>query len=426
VLTVVTCAAATSLTACTGTAPTTGPAPAPSPRVVSAASAVPSTGPGPGERDALSRAVVRAQQRALRHGRVGAFRATWAADSTARRQGEEIASNLRAMRASVTSLRLRPSEGADPAGGPRLGHFGAAAWDRAVDVRWRTPQMGAGGVVSSLVYTFAPDRRGARVVAVRASPGGREPIWLHGRLRVAGGRGPVLAVSGSSAQSRLLVRRLRVARRDVQTLLTDWHGPLTAYLPPGAADFDAVLDARRGQYDSVAAVTTAIDGSAEPQAPMAIVFNPRIWPRLTRLGARVVVTHEAVHAATGPRTAALPLWLSEGFADFVAIRSARVPPRVANAAAVKEIRRRGVPRRLPPDSDFDTGSAQLEPIYEQSRLVVQTIAEHAGLRQLVGFFTAVATRSAPVDAAMHSRLGTSRAQVTRQWQRLLIRLRGAQ
>jgi hypothetical protein len=330
------------------------------------------------------------------------------------------------MRASVTALRLRPQAAADPAGSPRLGHFGAAAWNLAVDVRWRTPQTGAHDVVSSLVYTFVPDEDGARVGAVRASAGSREPIWLHGRLRVSGERGPVVAVSGSIAQSQLLVRLLLLARRDVQAFLTHWHGSLTAYLPTSTASFHAVLDARPRQYASVAAVTTAIDGSAEPRAPVAIVVNPRIWPRLTRLGARVVITHEAVHAATGPRTSALPRWLSEGFADFVAIRSTGVRPRVANAAAVTDLRRHGVPRRLPVNSDFDAGSAQLEATYEQSRLVVQAIAQHAGIRRLVGFYTAVALRSARVDAALHSRLGTSRAQVTQRWRRLLLRLRGAQ
>jgi hypothetical protein len=413
-----------SLAACTGAGPTT--APAPSSQVLSAASATSSTGLGPHLRDALSRAVVKTQLRALRHGRLRAFRTTWAAQSSARRQGEDIASNLRAMRASVTAVRLRPRGRADPADSPRLGHLGADAWDLAVDVRWRTPQMGGRAVVSPLVYTFVPGQGRARVAAVRASAGSRAPIWLHDRLRVARARGPVVAASGSIARSRRLVRRLQLARRDVHTFLTHWHGSLTAYLPPTTADFDAVLAARRRQYASVAAVTTAIDGSADPHAPVAVVVNPRIWPRLTRLGARVVITHEAVHAATGPRTSALPRWLSEGFADFVAIHSARVPPRVANAAALTDIRRHGVPRRLPANRDFDARSAQLESTYEQSRLAVQTIAKRAGIRRLVGFYEAVAARSVRVDAALHSRLGTSRAQVTREWRRLLIRLRGAQ
>jgi hypothetical protein len=85
-----------------------------------------------------------------------------------------------------------------------------------------------------------------------------------------------------------------------------------------------------------------------------------------------------------------------------------------------------VPRRLPANRDFDARSAQLESTYEQSRLAVQTIAKRAGIRRLVGFYEAVAARSVRVDAALHSRLGTSRAQVTREWRRLLIRLRGAQ
>ncbi|MDX6365838.1 MAG: hypothetical protein QOK30_914 [Nocardioidaceae bacterium] len=411
------------LTACTGTGPTTGPVP--SPHVASAASAALSTGPGPRKRDTLSRAVLQAQQRALRHRRLRAFQATWAAQSSARRQGDDIASNLRAVRASVLSLRLRPAAAAEPASRPRRGHFGAA-WDLTVDVRWRTPQMGARDVVSSLVYTFVAAEGSARVAAVRASAGSREPIWLVGRLRVARGRGPVVAVAGSVAQSRVLVRRLLLARHDVRTFLTHWHGSLTAYLPRSTADFAAVLDAGRRQYASVAAVTAAIDGSAEPHAPVAVVVNPRIWPRLTPLGARVVIIHEAVHAATGPRTTALPRWLSEGFADFVAIQSARVPPRLANAAAVEDIRRHGLPRRLPMNSDFNAGSAQLEATYEESRLVVQAIADQAGLQRLVAFYTAVAAHSVPADTALRTRLGTSRAQLTRQWRRLLIRLRGAQ
>jgi hypothetical protein len=364
----------------------------------------------------VSAAVVEAQRRALRHGRVRAFRATWTATGTARGQAQDIAANLEAIRASVVSMRLRPGT---------TSTTGTGEWETGVDVTWRTPQTGSQAVVSPLVYTFVSAQRGVRVAAVRAAVGSRQPIWLTGRLRVAH-HGPVVAVSGSVAASRELVRRLRVARDDVHAFLIDWHGPLTAFLPRSTPDFEAVLDAPPGQYTGVAAVTTALDGSSDPAAPVAIVLNPRVWSRLSPRGAHVVMTHEAVHAATGTRTGVLPEWVAEGFADFVAVRSAGVPPLVADAAALRDIRRRGAPDRLPSDGDFAARSARLEATYELSRLVMQTIARHHGQRRLVGFYTAMVAHPARLDAALHTRLHTSRARLTRQWRRLLVGLPGAQ
>jgi hypothetical protein len=403
---------AISLTACTGADRTpTGPPAADGATVAAPRPSVP-------HRDAASAAVVEAQRRALRHGRVPAFRATWTATGTARRQAQDIAANLEALRASVIAVRLRPGT---------TSTTGTGAWETGVDVTWRTPQTGTQAVVSHLVYTFVSAQRSVRVAAVRAAVGSRQPIWLTGRLRVGVAQhGPVVAVSGSVATSRVLVRRLLVARDDVHAFLIDWHGPLTAFLPSSTPDFEAVLGATPGQYTGVAAVTTALDGSDDPAAPVAIVLNPRVWSRLSRRGAHVVITHEAVHAATGTRTGGLPEWVAEGFADFVAVRSAGVPPLVADAAALRDIRRRGVPDRFPSDGDFAARSARLEATYELSRLVMQTIARHHGQRRLVAFYTAMVAHPARLDAALHTRLHTSRARLTRQWRRLLVGLPGAQ
>jgi hypothetical protein len=159
---------------------------------------------------------------------------------------------------------------------------------------------------------------------------------------------------------------------------------------------------------------------------VVIVVNPAVWRRLRPVGAHVVITHEAVHAATGARTADLPDWVAEGFADYVAVRSADVSVRVASSAALDRVREHGLPRRLPTNRDFRTTDLDLEATYELSRLVVATIAHRYGRRHLVDFYTYLAANPGDVAGALRRRLGTSQAELTQRWRRLLVRLAGAQ
>jgi hypothetical protein len=377
-----------------------------------------------GDLDAFSRKVVLSQQRALSGRYLQHFMSTWAATQSARQEARDIAVNLRALHASVLDMHVPRSAPADaPERGP--GRTSALRWQVAVDVVWRTPEMGRGRAVSPLTYTFGLVRGRARVTDIRPGPGSREPIWLAGRRHVDRRRG-VVAVATTAAAARGLARRLQVAKDDVGRFLPSRHRGLTAYLPRDAADFEALIGATPQQYGSVAAVTTSVDGSNAPQAPVAIVANPAVWRRLRPVGAHVVITHEAVHAFTGARTADLPDWVAEGFADYVAVRSADISTAVADAAAFKRVRELGLPRRLPTRRDFRLSAPNLEATYELSRLVMVTIADRHGPRRLVRFYTDLAAHPSDLAGALRRQLGTSQAELTQQWRRLLVGLAGAQ
>ena len=150
---------------------------------------------------------------------------------------------------------------------------------------------------------------GSQVYEPKAEAGSRYG-WPAGCV-VVRRPGHVVAVAATLPAARLLAHRLQVARRDVASWLPSERASLTAYLPRSSRDFDSLLGTAPGQGEFAAAVTTTVDGSHVPDAPVAIVLNPRVWPRLRSAGAHVVVTHEAVHAITGSVTTDLPAWVSK-------------------------------------------------------------------------------------------------------------------
>jgi hypothetical protein len=420
-----------SLAACTGGAGSAQP------RTTDTGPAAVTGDVGKGPEHARAAAVLRVQQQALRQGRDTRFVSTWASGVPgARGQAREIVQNLHALRATV-SLNAVPVASGDAAA-PPVSSAGRPTWKAGVDVTWTTPPMQGRTAVSKLIYTFVSLHRRAAVVDVRAAEGSREPIWLAGRLQVRRGGPDVVATASTEAAARELVHRLQVARREIRHFfdrgrgglggsgMPGWHEGLVAYLPRTAADYERIVGGTPRQYGSVAAVTSPVGDSTTRDSPVVIVVNPRIWPHLRGVGAHVVITHEAVHAATGAVTPQLPTWVAEGFADYVAVRAAGVPAKVASAQAIKDVRAHGVPGHLPADADFDTTNPSPERAYELSRLAIATIATDYGHRRLIDFYTGLVTHPGDLAAALHGQLGTSKAVLTDQWHRLLVRLAGAQ
>jgi hypothetical protein len=238
--------------------------------------------------------------------------------------------------------------------------------------------------------------------------------------------GRTLAAATSPGKVDRLHRLLAVATTDINRVLPRWHGDLVAYEPGSAAAFDALLAATPGTYDGIAAVTATVDGSTGPRAPVAIFVNPASFDPLSQIGAHVVITHEATHAATGAAVVGLPLWVAEGFADYVALGSVDVPLTVSARAAILDVRRHGVPRALPSDSAFATTGPDLEVVYEQAWLAARLIARTFGEARLVDFYTRIVATSGHVAMAVRTQLGTSLAQLTDRWRRSLRTLaRGA-
>ncbi|MGH3447333.1 MAG: hypothetical protein ACRDP4_06890, partial [Nocardioidaceae bacterium] len=372
-------------------------------------------------RDALAMRVLGRQERALHRDDRPGYLSTWAPGvAAAQRQGATTYHNLAALR--VTGLTTR-YVAADP-GGPSTAQrrkWGEKAWTADVDVSWRLAGVQRRAAHLTVRYTFTQRADRAYVVGIAPTADGRSPIWALGRLSVRRTH-RTMAASTSAADTRRISGLLRQAVHDLDAVLPHWRGRLVSYLPGGQDEFDGLLGTSPGDYQGIAAVTTTIDGSSGPDSPVAIVLNPPVFDDLGPTGAHVVVTHEATHMATGAASVHLPLWVAEGFADYVGVGSVQVPTRVSAAAILKQIRAEGVPRRLPTPADFGTSTGKAEATYEASWLAMRMIAQRHGEQALVDFYRRMVAHPGDLHGALHDVLHTTKADLTQHWRRYLERL----
>lgn len=372
----------------------------------------PDQGDPSGERDVLAgRALVR-QEGALRQGSRTRYVAAWDARTRqARQRAQRTYTNLTSLGISTIGPRYVAADT-----GLSLhaqGHFAGAAWKADVKVDYAIPGFDRAPARTTLSYTFV--RRGGtvRIVDIEPADGQRMPIWLLGRLEVARSARTLVAATTAAVADRVS-RQLHRAVRDVEEVLPSWSGKLVAYIPGNSSQLEAVLAAAPGSYDGIAAVTTTVDGSVRADAPVAIVVNAAVFDDLGPIGSHVVMTHESTHVATGAALVAMPLWVAEGFADYVGVGSVEVPASVAAQAVIRDVRRDGVPSRLPADDDFRAGSGGLEVYYEQAWLANRLIAQRYGQPALVRFYTSVVERPRDLAGAF-DRLGTSERRFTSDW-----------
>ena len=155
---------------------------------------------------------------------------------------------------------------------------------------------------------------------------------------------------------------------------------------------------------------------------MHILVNPEVFSGLGADGAQIVMSHEATHVATGAATSAMPLWLLEGFADYVALARSDLPVDVTASQILAEVRRNGPPRRLPDQKAFDPSNKLLGTSYEAAWLAARLLAEEYGERRLVGFYDTVDAGASTEEA--FAELGTTEAAFTRRWRDYLRELAG--
>ncbi|CAM5528546.1 hypothetical protein SHIRM173S_13218 [Streptomyces hirsutus] len=163
------------------------------------------------------------------------------------------------------------------------------------------------------------------------------------------------------------------------------------------------------------------DGAGARAPADRVIVNPDAFGLLGDSGRQVVVTHETTHVATRAHTtAATPLWLSEGFADWVGYRGGDRVPAEAAPELAREVGHGEVPSGLPGDDDFgftaDTDG--LARAYESGWMACRLVAEHWGEERLGAFDPgrgrARATGGA-VEDAMQRILGTTE-EFTMRWQ----------
>ncbi|MGW7413323.1 hypothetical protein [Streptomyces sp. NPDC054863] len=272
-------------------------------------------------------------------------------------------------------------------------------------------------------------RRAGRwyVAGDRPRQTGAQEIWQQGPVTSVRGKRAVVLGAG---QDRERLRAIAdTADRAVAAVARAWPGERdlkeVLLVPPTLDAMGALLGAPAAGYRGIAAVTTGAGGGGRRTSADRVIVNPEAYDVLGAAGQQVVLTHESTHVATRTATtASTPMWLSEGFADWVAYReSDRTPAQVAPELQ-RIVARDGPPAALPGDGDFGfTGGAErLAGAYEGGWLACRMIAERSGERTLLAFYRSVGghpQREGAVENALNSELGTTPEAFTAQWRTYL-------
>jgi hypothetical protein len=287
------------------------------------------------------------------------------------------------------------------------------AWEAAVDATWEFAGFDQAPARAEVLFRFVAT---GDKVALASIGGGdrRSPIWLSGPLQVRRTSTVLVMAAGSPAAADRYARRAGAAVPVVRRVLTAWRPQLVVEVPASAAGLDRALDAEPGEYANIAAVTSTVDGSLAPDAPVHVFVNPDVFARLKPQGAQVVMSHEAVHVATDAALSPMPLWLLEGFADYVALRDVDLPLSTTAGQIIKQVRRNGPPAALPGAAEFDTATPHLGAAYESAWLACGVLAEAGGEQALVHFYDEVSD-GRPVPWALRSSFGLTLRELTRRW-----------
>ncbi|NHC22590.1 hypothetical protein G6553_05300 [Nocardioides sp. IC4_145] len=289
-----------------------------------------------------------------------------------------------------------------------------------VDVTWRFAGFDGEPARTEVAMTFRLDEDGAVLAAVGGGEG-RSPLWLTGPVEVRR-TDRVLVLGAEGADLPSVTARAEAAVPVVRRVLDAWRPRLVVEVPASAAGLGDVLGAEDGQYDGVAAVTASPDGSTAPDAPLHVFVNPDVLGTLRSRGAQVVLSHEATHVATRAPVSAQPLWLLEGFADYVALRDVDLPLSTTASQVIEQVREDGPPPALPGPVEFDTGTSHLGAAYEAAWLACVVLADRVGEQGLVDLYRAAGSDG--VEAALRDIAGWTETELTQAWRARLTELAG--
>ncbi|MER5222788.1 hypothetical protein [Streptomyces flaveus] len=302
--------------------------------------------------------------------------------------------------------------------------------DRAMadaDLRYRIAGYDKAPLVTARTLSLGRADGRWYVASDRPAEDAGEQLWEQGAVEAV--RGERSLVLGVGQTTKALRGYAELADRAVPAVREawgeEWSGRVVVLVPKSLEEMAELLGAPASGYRGIAAVTTGETGG-EAQAPAdRIVVNPDAYAVLGDFGRQVVLTHETTHVATRAQTtAATPLWLSEGYADWVGYRgTGRAPAQVAPELrdAVREGR---MPGGLPADKDFEFGgeAGGLAQAYEAGWMACRLIAERWGEVRLGEFYRAVGahgTREGAVQTAMREVLDTTPDKFTERWRAYL-------
>ncbi|MFD3841191.1 hypothetical protein ACFWWC_33755 [Streptomyces sp. NPDC058642] len=250
-----------------------------------------------------------------------------------------------------------------------------------------------------------------------------EQLWDQGEVAVV--RGEHSLVLGAEQSTEVLHSYADLADHAVPAVSaawgTDWSRHVVVLVPNSLDGMAALLGSPASSYRGIAAVTTGETGAPANAPADRIIVNPDAYGVLGDVGKQVVLTHETTHVATRAHTsAATPLWLSEGYADFVGYLGSGRSPAQAAPELWRAVTDGRVPEALPEDADFGfSGEAsELAQAYESGWMACRMVADQWGEPKLREFYEAVGAhkeRAGAVEDALERVLDTDLDDFTARW-----------
>lgn len=304
-------------------------------------------------------------------------------------------------------------------------------WSPRVSLRYALRGVDPVPTTRGLGWVFV--RRGADwFLAADEVPG--EPArrswrgpWDFAELHPVGTRsGLVIGHRENRAQAERVAEHLDEAVAEVnQVWGRQWPQQVGVLLPESTRELSELVGPEFSG-DGIAAVAIAdrVDHERDRVEGQRVVLNPRTAQRLSDSSLRSVLVHEVTHIAARQDTVdGSPMWLLEGFADYVGYRNnpgsdARLAPDLARSVRVS-----GPPGELPTERDFHRSGRGLDLAYQQSWSFVQHLAERFGQERVVQLYRRIAGTgdTDEVDSALREVLGTDRERLLADWNRSLQR-----
>jgi len=178
---------------------------------------------------------------------------------------------------------------------------------------------------------------------------------------------------------------------------TDWPRATAVVLPATPADAARLAGVAAQDVAALDALAVGDEADLADGRPggVRVVVQPVRFPQLTPLGRRVTLTHELVHVATRAATTvtgagALPRWLVEGFADFVA-RLGRPLEATALARPLLDAVAAGRPVLVPDDAAFGAADAtELQIAYAAGWTLVASVARRTSAEAVTALYRSLA------------------------------------
>lgn len=380
--------------------------------------------------------VLDARSRAVLHDDRAAWLSTVDPEATTFRASQSaVFSNLRSVPFSDWSYAYAGVAAAPSA--RRVAELGAPAWVARVQAGYRLAGYDRASALTEQFLTMV--ERDGRWYVAGTSDGDTAPQpWDLGKVRVVkGSRVLALGTASRSTLEEFATAGDRAVRRVTDVWGTDWPQQAVLVVPRTEKEMGRLLQRPSDGLSQIAAVTTGelADGDHGVARSDRVVINPDAFHRLGLSGRRVVLVHELTHVAVRSSTSApVPIWLSEGFADYVGYQDVDLSRQAIAADVLALVRRGKGPHELPGTDDFDPTKSTIAPAYSGSWLACRLIADRYGQDALVALYRAAATTpvgadgpdpQAATEAAFEKVLHTSVARFTAAWRDDLRALAGS-